>query len=193
MKRTIAMLFIATLAVAGCVSTEEGAGPVSVQAPLPQEVRSAAIRAMPMAPDALKNVKGLEDAPQLFVRELRDVLAPRHPAWRVAIADAKAAPTDADLTIVTQLTEVDGGSAAMRFWIGLGTGAILSRVKVTMLDRGGKVVAATEISQRSTCPMGACGEENEPMVRENLKMLAASVAEFVSNPAEYEKRKASGR
>jgi hypothetical protein len=27
------------------------------------------------------------------------------------------------------------------------------------------------------------------LVRENLKLLAASAAEFVSNPAEYEKKK----
>lgn len=193
MSRTLAFLFVAALAGAGCVSTEEARGPVSAQAPAPLEVRAAAIQALAMQPGTLKNVQGMEDAPALFARELRDALALRQPGWRLAIAPAGVASADADLTAVTQLLEVDGGSAAMRFWIGLGTGAIVSRVKVQLLDRAGKVVAATEISQRTTCPMGACGEENEPMVRQNLKTLAASAAEFVANPAEYERRRAAGR
>jgi hypothetical protein len=142
---------------------------------------------MPMQPGALKNVKGMDDAPALFAGALRDALAPKHPAWRIAVGDAKSPVGDAELL------EIDGGSAAMRFWIGFGAGAIVSRVKMNMRDHAGKVLATTDISQRTTCPLGACGEENQPMVRDNLKALAATASEFVSNPAEYEKRRAAGR
>lgn len=192
MKRIIAPLCLAALA-AGCVSTQEAAGPVSVQASAPQEVRAALVRAMPMQPGTLKNVKGMDDAPALFAGALRDALAPKHPAWRIAVGEANSPVGDVELVIDTELLEIDGGSAAMRFWIGFGAGAIVSKVKVNMRDRAGKVLAATEISQRTTCPLGACGEENEPLVRDNLKALAASASEFVSNPAEYEKRRAAGR
>ena len=190
MKKPFAMLIFVAFSGAGCVSTQEVAGPVSVQAPVPQEIRSAVIRAMPMQPGAIKNVKGLYDAPDLFARELRDALAARHPAWRIAVADAKGAAPDADLTVTTELLEIEGGSAAMRFWIGFGAGAIVSRVKVSMLDKSGRALAASEISQRTTCPTGACSDENEALVRQNLKMLAASTAEFIRNPAEFEKTKA---
>jgi hypothetical protein len=192
-KKTLTAFLFIVLASAGCVSTEELAGPVSVQAPVPQDVRTALIRAAPMQPGALKNVTDLNDAPALLARELRDALAPGHPAWRVALADAQGAEPDADLVIATELLEIDGGSAAMRFWIGFGAGAIVSRAKVSMLDRAGRVLAASEISQRTTCPTGGCGDENEALVRENLKLLAASAAGFVGNPAEYQKAKGSGR
>ena len=193
MKRTLAALLLIGLGGAGCVSTEEVTGPVSVQAPVPQDVRSALIRAAPMQPGALKNVQNLDDAPALFAREVRDALAPKHPAWRVALADAQGAAPDADLVIATELLEIDGGSAAMRFWIGFGAGAIVSRAKVSMLDRAGRVLATTEISQRTTCPTGGCDNENEALVRENLKLLAASAAGFIGNPVEYQKAKGSGR
>ena len=193
MKKTLPLLLFMLLSGLGCVGTEEVTGPVSVQAPVPQDVRTALIRAAPMQPGALKNVQKLDDAPVLFARELRDVLAPRHPNWRVTLADAQGAAPDADLVIATELLEIDGGSAAMRSWIGFGADAIVSRAKVSMQDRAGRVLAATEISQRTTCPTGGCDNENEALVRENLKLLAASAAGFVSNPAEYKKAKGSGR
>lgn len=189
MKKTLGLLLLAVLAGVGCTTTEETAGRMSVQSPVPQETRSAVIRAAPMQPGALKNVKGLHDAPQIFAGHLRDALAPKHPAWRITLADEKGPAPEADITISTELTLVDGGSAAMRFWVGFGAGAIMSVVQVSIADKTGRALAASEISQRTTCPLGACGEENEPLVRENLKLLAASTADFVSNPAEYEKKR----
>jgi hypothetical protein len=189
MRRALILLLLVALCGAGCVSTEAVTGLVSVQTPVPQEVRLAAIRALPMPPDSLKNVQGLQDAPQLFAREIRDALAPRYPAWRIALIGAQEPAADADLVIVAELVEIDGGSAAMRFWIGFGAGAIVSKAKVSMLDAAGRTVAASEISQRTTCPTGACGDENEVLVRQNLKALAANAAEFVANPAAYQRAK----
>lgn len=187
MTRTMMTFCFAALAAA-CVSTqEEPAGPVRVHAQPPREVRAALIRAMPMQPGAIKNVKGMNDAPALFASGLRATLASRHPDWRIAVGDANSGVGDADLVVEAELLEIEGGSAAMRFWVGFGAGAIVSRVKVTLRDRTAKVLAATDIVQRTTCPLGACGEENEPMVRDNLKALAENTAAFVSNPAEYEK------
>ena len=189
MKKTIGLLFIAALATAGCTTTEETAGRMSIQAQVPPETRSAVIRPMPMQPGTLQNVKGLHDAPQIFAGHLKDALSPGHPAWRITVADEKAPAPEADITISTALMLVDGGSAAMRFWLGFGAGAITSVVKVSISDKSGRALAASEITQRTSCPLGACGEENEVLVRENLKLLAASAAEFVSNPAEYERKR----
>jgi hypothetical protein len=146
---------------------------------------------MPMKLGTIKNVKNMNEAPQLFARDLRDALVPKQPGWQIKLADEKGAMPDPDITITTELLEIDGGSAALRFWIGLGTGKIVSRVKVSIVDKTGKVLASSEISEHTSCPIGACVEENEPAVRQNLKDLAAGVAEFVTNPAEYEKKKKS--
>lgn len=189
MRKTIGLLFVAALAGAGCTTTEETAGRTSIQASVPQETRSAVIRAMAMQPGTLKNVKGLEDAPRIFAGHLKEALGPRRPAWRITVVDDKAPAPEADVTIATELAQVDGGSAAKRFWLGFGAGAIMSVVQVSITDKSGRALAASEISQRTTCPMGACGEENEVLVRANLKQLAESTAEFVSNPAEFESKR----
>lgn len=188
MKKIISLLFIAGLTGAGCTTTEETAGRMSIQAQVPPETRSAMIRPMPMQLGALKNVN-LHDAPQIFAGYLKDALSPGRPTWRITVADEKAPAPEADITISTELTLVDGGSAAMRFWIGFGAGAITSVAQVSISDKSGRTLAASEITQRTSCPLGACGEENEVLVRENLKQLAASAAEFVSNPAEYERKR----
>lgn len=189
MKKTIGLLLIAALAGAGCTTTEETAGRMSIQAQVPPETRSAVIRPVPMQPGALKNVKGLHDAPQIFAGHLKDALSPGRPAWRIIVADQNAPAPETDITISAELTLVDGGSAAMRFWLGFGAGAITSVAQVSVSDKAGRALAAGEITQRTSCPLGACSEENEVLVRENLKQLAASAAEFVSNPVEYEKKR----
>jgi hypothetical protein len=38
------------------------------------------------------------------------------------------------------------------------------------------------------CPIGACVESTEATVRRNLQSLAGEVADFIVNPAEYEKK-----
>lgn len=189
MKLTIGVLLSTVLLLAGCTSVEETAESVRVQAPLPKDARSAVIRAQPMKEGALKNVKGLHDAPQFFARVLKSELIPRHPGWQIALAGEKGAVSNPDVTVNTELLEVDGGSAALRFLIGLGAGAVVSRVKVSVVDRTGRELAASEISERTSCPLGACAEDNEPLVRQNLKALAHGAAQFIADPAEYEKRK----
>lgn len=192
MKLIISVLLSTVLLLAGCTSVEERAEGTRIQAPLPKDVRSAVIQAQPMKEGALKNVKGLDDAPQFFARVLKSELIPRHPDWQIAVAGEKDAVSNPDLTVNTELLEVDGGDAALRFLVGFGAGAVVSRVKVSVVDRAGRELAASEISEHTSCPLGACAEDNEPLVRQNLKSLAHGTAQFITNPPEYEKRRGSG-
>ena len=190
--RTIGWISFA-LCCGGCVSTGELAEHPAVQGALPKDIRSVVIRAMPINAGAVKNVEKLTstDAPPLFAGYVKDALALKQPGWQINLAGAEGVATGQDLTITTELLEVDGGSAALRFWIGLNTGSTLSRVKVSILDATGKDLAHAKITERTDCPVGACTESNEASVNRNLKNLAAEVAEFVVDPAGYEKKKGS--
>jgi hypothetical protein len=192
-KKTPVVLISLALLCAGCVSTGELPEHANIQGPLPQGVEAAVIRAMPMSPGTIKNVEklSLTDAPPLFAGYVKDALALKQPGWQVRVADAEGAMPDQHLTISTELLEIDGGSAALRFWIGLNTGATLSRVKVSILDMAGKDVASAKISERTACPVGACTDSTEAMVQRNLKNLAEDVAEFAVDPAGYDKKKGS--
>lgn len=189
-KQTGVPIFIA-LFLAGCVSTAQLPEPISIQAPLPQDIRSVVIQAMPMRPGTIKNVENLPDAPQLFARDVKDALTLKQPSWQIKLAEEVDAMPDRDITITTELLEIDGGSAALRFWIGITTGAAQSTVAVSILDKPGKNLATAKISERTICPVGACVESNEDTVRRNFRDLAAEVAEFIMNPAEYAKKKGS--
>ncbi len=192
-EKTAAVLISLALFCPGCVSTGELPEHANIQASLPQGIESAVIRAMPMSPGTIKNVDklSLTDAPPLFAGYVKDALALKQPGWQIRIADTEGAMPDQHLIITTELLEIDGGSAALRFWIGLNTGATLSRVKVSILDRAGKDVASAKISERTACPVGACTESTEAIVQRNLKNLAEEVAEFIVDPAGYEKKKGS--
>lgn len=192
LKRTAVPLCIAALC-GGCVSTGELPEHANIQGSLPQNVRSVAIQAMPMKPGTIKNVEKLTlaDGPPLFTGYLRDALALKQPSWQIKLADGEEATSNHDLVMNTELLEIDGGSAALRFWIGLNTGAILSRVKVSILDNTGRDLANANISERTACPVGACTDSTDDMVRRNLKNLAEEVAEFIVDPAAYDKKKGS--
>jgi hypothetical protein len=127
----------------------------------------------------------------LFTRDVKDALALKQPGWQIKLADGESAMADRDITITTELLEIDGGSAALRFWIGITTGAAQSTVAVSVLDKAGKNLATAKISERTICPVGACVESNEDTVRRNFRDLAAEVADFIMNPAEYAKKKGS--
>ena len=92
-----------------------------------------------------------------------------------------------DIAVVTELINIDGGSSALRFWIGFSAGAAESLVNVTILDKAGKELASAKISTRTMCPVGACVESNVDTARRNLNSLASEAAEFILNPGEYEK------
>src|SRR5215468_7588395 len=183
--------FCAAAVCGGCVSTGELPEHASIHGPLPQNVRSVAIQAMPMKPGTIKNVEKLTlaDAPPLFTSYLKDALTLKQPSWQIKLAGREGATSDQDLVMTTELLEIDGGSAALRFWIGLNTGAILSRVKVSILDNAGKDLANANISERTACPVGACTDSTDDMVQRNLKNLAEEVAEFIVDPAAYDKKK----
>ena len=53
-------------------------------------------------------------------------------------------------------------------------------------------MATAKITERTMCPIGACVESNDATVRRNLQELAVEVAEFIVDPAAYEKKKESG-
>jgi hypothetical protein len=192
-KMIISVLTCVALFCAGCVSTGELAEHPNIQGALPADAQSAVIRAMPMSPGTIKNVEklSLTDAPPLFAGYLKDALALKRPGWQIKLAGDPGTTSGQDLTITTELLEIDGGSAALRFWIGFNTGSTLSRARVSILDAAGKDLANAKISERTDCPVGACTESNEASIERNLKSLAEEVAEFIVDPAAYDKKKGS--
>jgi hypothetical protein len=192
-ERTIGVLVSLAFLCAGCASTRGVAEHANIQGSLPQGAQSAVVRVMPMQPAAIKSAGNLSptDVPPLFARYLKDALALRQTGWQIRLADEESATHDQEITISTELLEIDGGSAALRFWIGLNTGKAFSTVRVSLLDKAGKDLANIKISEQTVCPVGACTESNEDTIRRNLQSLAADVAEFVADPAGYDKKKGS--
>jgi hypothetical protein len=193
MRKHTSLLMGLLLFCAGCVSTAELQQGVRVQAPVPQDTQSVVIRPTVLTPGAVKNVEGLTDAPQVFARSLRDALQKQQPTWESTLADGQSVVPERGIAITTELLNIDGGSAALRFWIGLNTGAAESTVKVSVLDKMGAELATAQISNRTICPVGACVESNEGTVRRNLESLAEETAAFIIDPAAYQKKKQSGK
>jgi len=193
MQKHTSLLMGLLLVCAGCVSTAELQEGVRVQAPVPPDTQAVVIRPTVLRPDALKNVEGLTDAPQVFARSLRDALQKQRPAWASTLADAQSVVPERGIAVTTELLNIDGGSAALRFWIGLNTGAAESAVKVSVLDKMGAELATTQIANRTICPVGACVGSNEETLRTNLEGLAEETAAFIIDPAAYQKRKQSGQ
>jgi hypothetical protein len=176
------------LFAAGCVSVAELPERVKIQAALPQKIQIVMIRPTTMSPGTIKNVDGLTDAPEFFARSLNSALEAKQPGWQVRMVDERGDISGGDIAIATELVNVDGGSAGLRFWIGFSAGAAESTVNATIVDKTAKELATAKISERTMCPVGACVESNEATVRRNLQSLAAEVAEFIVSPTEYEKK-----
>jgi len=189
MQKHTSLLMGLLLVCAGCVSTAELQEGVRVQAPVPPDTQAVVIRPPVLRPEALKNAEGLTDAPQVFARSLRDALQKQRPTWASTLADAQSVVPERGIAVTTELVNIDGGSAALRFWIGLKTGAAESAVKVSVLDKMGAELATAQIANRTICPVGACVESNEDTVRRNLASLAEETAAFIIDPAAYQKKK----
>jgi hypothetical protein len=192
MRKLMGLLAVLGLFCAGCVSVAELPQGAQVRSPVPADTQAVVIRPTGLKPGAVKNVEGLSDGPEVFARSLRDALKKQRPTWDIALADAKSVVPERGIAINTELLNIDGGSAALRFWIGLNTGAAESNVHVSILDKAGTELATAQVSTRTVCPVGACVEPNEATVRRNLQSLADETAEFIVNPVEYEKKKRSG-
>jgi hypothetical protein len=144
-----------------------------------------------MKPGSIKNVEGLTDPSQLFCQQIKDVLAVDQPGWQVVLPDKGGAAPEGDIIAAVELLDIDGGSAALRFWIGLAVGAAESRVRVAIQDKAGEDLATVTITERTFCPVGTCVESNDRTIQRNLRNLAEEVAEFIVNPTEYGKKKES--
>jgi hypothetical protein len=186
----VTRLLAVVILFAGCVSFAELAKDADVRGPVPPNTRSVVIYPTVMEPAALTNADGLADAPQLFARLLRDALQEKRPSWDIRLIATRDPIPELAIAVTTELLKIDGGSAGLRFWIGLGgTGAAVSTVRVSVLDKTRKTLASARISESSECPVGACIESNESAIQRNLTSLAGEVAEFVLDPAEYVKKK----
>lgn len=192
MQKFPGLIVFMMLFFSACVSVAELPERVTIQGPLPPNVQSVIVRPTLMNPTAIKNVEGLVDAPAYFSRSLKNALESKQRGWQVRLADEQGVMPDGDIAVSTELINVDGGSAGLRFWIGFSAGAAESLVTVTILDKAGRALATAKISERTMCPVGACVESNADTVRRNLDSLAGEVAEFTTNPVEYEKTKGSG-
>jgi hypothetical protein len=191
MNKPISILFAFLMAAAGCTSVHESADQLHVGKSYAQGPKVAAIEVLPTKSDAVKNVSGLGDISLLFGNNLKKPLIPMHPDWQIRMAGEAAGEPTQDLTIKTEILQIDGGSAAMRFWVGFGAGAVSSTVKISVVDNTGRLLASSEITERTICPMGACTEDNKTIVLENLDQLAVAAATFISDPAAYEKARST--
>ena len=185
MKRATWVLL--TFCCAACTSTSGAPERVDVAAAMPPAIQSVSIQAMPMKAGSTKNIKGLDDAPERLAREVMTALKVKQPGWQIALAEPTGGERT-DLAVVTEILEMDGGSASSRFWIGFGSGKAKSKAQVSIRDRDGKELASTILSQATSCPTGACTDSNEAMVLANLKDLGAEAAAFISNPGQFRQR-----
>src|SRR5262249_31792465 len=106
LKRTAVAFYVVVLC-GGCVSTGELPEHATIQGPLPQNVRSVVIQAMPMKPGTIKNVEKLTlaDGPPLFTGYLKDALVLKQPSWQIKLADGEEATSYQDLVMNTELLE----------------------------------------------------------------------------------------
>ncbi len=157
---------------------------------LPQNTRAITIRSIPMKPGTVKNVEAdMRDAPSLFARFLKQALTRKQPAWQVELLEGQTGTPDSDFFVNTEIVDIEGGNSAARFWIGLGAGAAHTTVQVSLVDRSGKELANARISEPTVCPIGFCLDDNEVVIRRDLEILAGNVADFIINPAEYQRQK----
>ena len=111
MNRLNSFLCVVLMTTAGCTSVHESADQLQVGKGYAQGPKVAAIEVLPMKSDALKNVSGLGDIPLLFGNNLKKALIPMHPDWQIRMAGEAAGESAQDLTIKTEILQVDGGSA----------------------------------------------------------------------------------
>lgn len=182
----LALLLVANW-ITACATIAETPEPINIRRSLPQNIRSVRVSVIPVNPAAAKNVEGMADADAILASGLREAFATTQPDWSIILASPNAV-TESDLSVFAELTQIDGGSAGLRFWIGFNAGEARSTAKVTVRDKTGEEVASTAIMQRTMCPIGACVESNEAIVRRNLESLAKEIAQFVTNPAQYQQK-----
>jgi hypothetical protein len=138
---------------------------------------------------AAKNVEGVSDASVEFARFLKDALAHKQPTWLVELWQEQTKTAATDLIVNAEVLEIEGGSRAARFWIGLGAGAAHSTVQVSILDRAANEIASARISEATVCPVGWCVKANKEVIQQDLQILAGKAAEFIVNPAEFERKR----
>lgn len=176
--------------ITSCVSVADLPRPPSVSGPIPTNTRSLALRVLPPKPEAMISAGSLTDAGPLLAGYIKDAVALKQPSWDIKIVEATASQRpDSDLFASTEILSIDGGSRALRFWIGFSAGATNSTAAVSLTDKSDKQLAQATIAERTMCPLGVCTDSNEDNIQRNLKNLAEEIASFISNPAGYQKEK----
>ena len=93
--------------------------------------------------------------------------------------------TNSDLEIEVVLEELQGGSAAARFWIGFGAGRTVSTVYVK-IRKGQDVVAEGRITETTTMTNLITGNySNEDALMQDVPQLARKIADFVNDPEKF--------
>ena len=172
---------------AGCVS-HSTPQQLSISSTMPVGIRLVELQVLPVAPGTVRNFEQPKDVQKTLAQLLKSSLEAKQPDWQIRIVDTVASPARGDIAVVTEVIEIDGGSAGLRFWIGFNAGAAQSAVRVRIQDKTGREVAAGNISTQRMCPIGACTVSNETMIDEALRALADEISEFVGNPSAYQKR-----
>lgn len=87
-----------------------------------------------------------------------------------------------DMDINVKLEEMYGGSAAARFWVGLGAGRSVITTYVEIV-RDGKVIAEGRLIETSTMPnIAGNAWSNEELITQDIGIIGGKIADFVANP-----------
>jgi hypothetical protein len=93
-----------------------------------------------------------------------------------------------DLLVQSVLEEIHGGNAAARFWVGFGAGRSITTIYVKVLKKG-EIIAERRITETTTMPNLVTGTyANEDAILQDAPLVARKIADFVHNPAEFEKK-----
>lgn len=179
---------VVTLAVACLSAGCAGSLPDQIRIPgvFPQSVRSVAIQAIPVQPGTVQNVEAADDASRLFAQSLKEALTRRQPTWLVELWVEPTEAPETDLVVKAEIVDIDGGSRAARFWVGLGAGAAHSTVRVSILDKAGNMLAKARFSEATMCPIGLCVKANKAVVQQDLEILAGKAADLIVHPDRFE-------
>lgn len=93
---------------------------------------------------------------------------------------------NADIIIQSVLEQINGGSAAARFWIGFGAGRSVTTVHTT-ISRNGQPQAERRFTETTTMPNMVTGVwDNESAILQDAPLVAAQIAKFFKDPKGYE-------
>jgi hypothetical protein len=179
MKKVLQML-LAGLIVSACASTLPSKGSVQSN----YSIRDAKTFSSTLDCESPK-VAGVRES---FTKDYCQILASNIKlAIQKELGDIAYDEKNPDLVIKATLEEINGGSAAARFWVGMGAGRSITTAYVKVVKKGA-TIAEQRITETTTVPnMATNNFANDDAILQDAPLLARKIGEFVKNPASSDK------